>query len=193
MAAWGFNEGSGTTLGDSSGNGRTGTVTGATWTPGRYGQALNFDGNDFVSLGDLDLGGSFTVIAWIQTRSLFSNGCSSLVMKPLDYGFEICFGQLFSGVASGTNWSAYISRPLTSGDLNVWRHVAMTYDGTTLRLYFDGSPVASAAGAHTSNNTALLFGRWTPASEFWNGLIDEVRIYSRALTSPRSKLLSIRL
>ena len=78
VGAWGFNEGAGTALGDSSGNGRTGAVTGATWTTGRYGQALNFDGNDLVTLSDLDLTGSLTVMAWMQTRSLHASGCASL-------------------------------------------------------------------------------------------------------------------
>jgi hypothetical protein len=71
---------------------------------------------------------------------------------------------------------------MTSADLNTWKHVAMSYDGTTLRLYVGGVLVGSAAGAHTTTNNPLLFGRWTPASEYWNGLIDEVRLYSRVLS-----------
>jgi hypothetical protein len=183
VAAWGFNEGTGTSLSDSSGNGRTGTITGATWTTGRYGQALNFDGNDLVDLGDLDLPGSFTVMAWMQTRSLYSGTCGSLVMKALDYGFELCSGQLAGKVGTGSSsWTAAVVQPLTSADLNVWKHVGLTYDGTTLRFYVGGNLISSAAGAHATNNTALIFGRWTPATEYWNGLIDEVRIYNRVLT-----------
>ena len=135
-----------------------------------------------MNLGDLDLAGSFTLTAWMQTRSLFANGCAALVMKPRDYGFELCNSQLYAGVGTNSGFTAYVSQPLTSADLNVWKHVALTYDGTTMRFYIGGTLITSAAGAHASNNTALLFGRWTPASEFWNGLIDEVRIYSRALT-----------
>ena len=103
-------------------------------------------------------------------------------MKAFDYGFELCDGQLAAKVASGTEWSAEVLQTQTSTDLSVWKHMAMTYDGTTLRFYIGGTLINAAVGAHTTNNTALLFGRWTPASEFWNGLIDEVRIYSRALT-----------
>ena len=58
----------------------------------------------------------------------------------------------------------------------------MTYDGTTIRLYVEGVLVGSGTGTHGSNNNPLLFGRWTPAAEYWNGLIDEVRIYNRTLT-----------
>ena len=183
IAAWGFNEGTGTTLTDASGNGKTGTIAGATWATGRYGQALSFDGNDSVSLGDLDVPTAFTVMTWMQTRSLYASTCGSLVMKALDYGFEMCGGQLAAKVAAGaSSWTAAVSQTMTSADLNVWKHVAMTYDGTTLRFYVGGSLISSAAGAHASNNTALIFGRWTPAAEYWNGLIDEVRIYNRALT-----------
>jgi hypothetical protein len=183
VGAWGFNEGTGTTLEDSSGNGRTGAISNATWTTGQFGQALNFTGNGVVNLGDFDLTGPFTVMAWMQTRSLYAGTCGSLVMKALDYGFELCGSQLAAKIAAGgTNWSATVSQPFTTADLNVWKHVAMTYDGTTLRFYIGGALINSAAGAHTTNNNPLLFGRWNPASEYWNGLIDEVRIYSRALS-----------
>ena len=182
VAAWGFNEGTGSILGDSSGNGRTGTITGATWTAGKYGQALNFDGNDLVTLSDLDLTGPFTVMAWMQTRSVHTNDCASLVMKARDYGFEICQGRLYAAVGTSSGWTAYPSVALTSADLNVWKHVAMTYDGTTLRFYVGGTLVGSPTGAHTTNNNLLRFGRWSSNGEFWNGLIDEVRIYNRALS-----------
>jgi hypothetical protein len=182
VGAWGFDEGAGATLGDSTGNGGTGAVSGATWTAGKYGQALNFDGNDLVTLGDLDLTGPFTVMAWMQTRSVHAGGCASLVMKALDYGFEICQGRLYAGIGSGTSWTARPSVALTSADLNVWKHVALTYDGTTLRFYIGGALVRSKVGAHSSSNELLRFGRWNSNDEFWNGLIDEVRIYNRRLS-----------
>jgi hypothetical protein len=183
VGAWGFDEGAGATLGDSSGNGGTGAVSGATWTVGKYGQALNFDGsNDLVTLSDLDLNGPFTVMAWMQTRSRHANGCASLVMKARDYGFEICQGRLYAGIGSGTSWTARPSVALTSADLNVWKHVALTYDGTTLRFYIGGTLVRSKVGAHGSSNELLRFGRWNSNDEFWNGLIDEVRIYNRRLS-----------
>ena len=73
-------------------------------------------------------------------------------------------------------------QPLSTADLNVWMHLAMTYDGTTIRLYIDGVLVDSATGAHVSNNNPLRFGRWTPASEYWDGVVDEVRLYNRTLS-----------
>jgi regulation of enolase protein 1 (concanavalin A-like superfamily) len=182
LNAYGLNEGTGTTAGDDSGNGASGTLTGATWTAGRYGQAVSFDGSDVVTFGDRDLAGSFTVMGWLQTRTLYAGTCGSFIMKAYDYGFELCGGQLSASVGSGTSWTATVAQPLTTADLNVWKHVALTYDGAALRLYVDSALVNTATGAHGSNNSTLLFGRWTPASEYWDGLIDEVRLYSRNLT-----------
>ena len=86
VGAWVGNDGTGTTLTDSSGNGRNGTISGATWVAGRVGVALNFTGSGVADLGDLDLPGAFTVMAWMQTRSLYAGTCGSLVMKAFDYG-----------------------------------------------------------------------------------------------------------
>jgi hypothetical protein len=158
-------------------------MSGASWVAGRYGQALSLNGvSSVVAFGDVDLTGSFTVMGWMQTRQLYSNTCASFVMKAFDYGFEVCNGSLRARIGSGNGWSTYAIRPLTTADLNVWKHLAMTYDGTTVRMYIDGVLINSATGAHVSNNNPLLFGRWTPASEYWDGVVDEVRIYNRMLS-----------
>jgi regulation of enolase protein 1 (concanavalin A-like superfamily) len=182
VAAYGINAGSGATVTADAGGGPQGTLTGATWTTGKYGQGLSFATNGEVTFGDLDLPGSFTVMGWLQTRSLYTNTCGSFVMKAHDYGFEVCGGRLYAGVGANGVWTARVSQPLTSADLNVWKHAALTYDGTTLRMYVGGALVASAAGSHVTTNDPLLFGHWVPASEYWDGLVDEVRLYSRALT-----------
>jgi hypothetical protein len=182
VAAYALKAGTGSTVPADAGTGPQGTITAATWTTGKFGQALSFAGNGVVNFGDVDLAGSLTVMGWLQTRSLYTNTCGSFVMKARDYGFEICGGRLYASVGANGAWTARVSQALTTADLNVWKHVALTYDGTTARLYVGGVLVNSATGAHVSNSDPLLFGRWNPASEFWNGLIDEVRLYSRALT-----------
>src|SRR5262245_17212438 len=94
VAAFSLDEGTGSVAGNSSGTGPSGTITNATWTGGRFGQALAFSGNGEVNLGDVDFTGAFTVEGWFQTKSLYSGTCGSFVMKASDYGFEICNGQL---------------------------------------------------------------------------------------------------
>ena len=182
VGAYGLNEGTGSVVGNSSGTGPSGTITNATWTTGRFGQALSFTGNGEVNFGDVDFSGPFTVEGWLQTRSLYSGTCGSFVMKVRDYGFEICGGQLGGKVAANNAWTASAATTLTSADLNIWKHAAMTYDGTSVRLYINGSLVSTVAGAHTTTNNPLEFGHWSVGAEYWNGLIDEVRLYSRALT-----------
>ena len=68
--------------------------------------------------------------------------------------------------------------------LDTWAHVAATYDGATLRLYVDGSLVASVAatGAISTSTGALRIGGNVLWGEYFQGLIDEVRVYNRALT-----------
>jgi Concanavalin A-like lectin/glucanases superfamily len=68
--------------------------------------------------------------------------------------------------------------------LNAWRHLASTWDGRTLRLYVDGTQVASRSlsGRAVASGAPLQFGGNTVWREWFKGVIDEVRIYSRALT-----------
>src|SRR5206468_1976304 len=68
--------------------------------------------------------------------------------------------------------------------LNIWSHVAVTFDGATMRLYVNGAQVASqaAAGAIAASNGALRIGGNAVWGEYFRGLIDEVRIYNRPLS-----------
>ena len=84
VAAYGFNEGTGSTVADASGKGNNGTISGATWTAGgKYGGALSFDGvNDWVTVNDansLDLTGAMTLEAWVQPTAI--NGWETVILK----------------------------------------------------------------------------------------------------------------
>src|SRR3990167_283101 len=83
---WNFDEGSGATVADSSGNGNTGTLTnGPTWTTGKIGQALSFDGsNDYVDAGtgsSLNLASSLTVSAWIKPDTFGGGSYGRIIDK----------------------------------------------------------------------------------------------------------------
>ena len=182
IAAYALDETSGTTAADSSGNGHNGTLTnGPTWVAGKYGNALSFDGsNDYATIGDVDIPGTaFTLSLWIK-HAAAQSGWGSVVMKPLTYGFEASGNNLYFGVGNGSNWSAEPSLPM---DVGVWQHVAAVFTGSSLSLYKNGVQVGSAVGASlTNSNVPLLFGSWTGSAEFFNGQIDNVRLYDRALT-----------
>ena len=68
--------------------------------------------------------------------------------------------------------------------LNAWTHVALTYDGTTMQLYVNGVLAASQArtGSIQASSNPLWIGGNSPYGEYFQGLIDEIRIYNRALT-----------
>ena len=75
------------------------------------------------------------------------------------------------------------ARGVASLPLNTWTHLAVTYDGTTLRLYVNGSQVGSRAVASPllTSTGVLRFGGNSVWGEFFAGRIDEVRLYNRAL------------
>jgi hypothetical protein len=188
VGAWAFGEGTGTTTADASGNGNTGAISGATWTEGRYGTGLSFNGSTNVvqiaASASLTLGSTMTVSAWVQP-TVDQVSWRAIVQKQVDAFFlhassdgplRPAAGGIFGGIDN------YRSAP-SAIPINVWTHLAMTYDGTTLRLYVDGSEVASrlAGGAIQSTPNPLWIGNNSYGENFI-GLIDEVRVYNRALT-----------
>jgi hypothetical protein len=190
VAAYGFNETSGTNVLDSSGNNLTGVITGATrTTTARSGQALTFDGtNDWVTVNDaaaLDVTRT-TLEAWVRPTTL--SGWRTAIMK------ESAIGLAYALYAhdNAPRPSAYMNTggpdievQGTSGlPLNTWTHLAMTFDGTVMRLYVNGAQVntRNTTGNIIATGNALRIGGNALWGEYFAGQIDEVRIYNRALT-----------
>jgi glucose/arabinose dehydrogenase len=195
VASYSFNEGTGTTLIDRTGNGRTGTVSGATWTTqGKNGSALAFDGvNDWVTVADanaLDLTTGMTLEAWVYPTASGGGSWRNVLIK------ERPGGEVYNLYANAdTNVPVVYVRAAQTGTpldargtgalpLNAWTHLAATYDGTTLRLFVNGTQVGSRAvgGALVTSTGALRIGGNNLWGEFFAGRIDDVRIYNRALT-----------
>jgi glucose/arabinose dehydrogenase/PKD repeat protein len=189
VAAYGFDEASGTTTTDSSGTGNAGTISGATRTAdGRYGGALSFDGvNDRVTVphtASLALTTGMTLEAWVNPAAL--GGWRTVLLKERAgglsyalYGSDDAGGPTVYGRGTSELGTTGAS-PLT---LNAWTHLAGTYDGTTLRLYVNGTQVATRAlsGALASGTQPLSIGGNAIWGEWFQGRIDEVRVYNRAL------------
>ena len=189
-AALGFNEGAGASVGDVSDWGNNGTIGGATWTTaGRFGNALRFDGvDDMVTIPDadsLDLSTGMTLEAWVRPNGM--TGYDSVIMKEGAAGLAYAlYGQISAGRPT---FYALLSRLRgISGPTalvnNEWSHLTATFDGATLRLYVNGTQVAidGRSGAVAPTSGALRIGGTILSSEFYKGDLDEVRIYSRALT-----------
>jgi hypothetical protein len=192
VAAFGFDEISGTTVADASGLGQTGTVSGATRTAaGRYGGALSFDGvDDWVTIPDsvaLDLTTGMTIEAWVFPRS--SSGWRTAMLKEtadgLAYGLYAHNGAAGPAGYINTGGSDQGAAAAASLPLNSWTHVATTYDGATLRLFVNGTQVASraVAGSLRTSTSPLRIGGNAVWGEYFSGMLDEVRIYNRALST----------
>jgi chitodextrinase len=188
VAAYSFDAGSGNVVTDASGNDHTGSIVGATWVPGRYGTALSFDGAaSYVDLGSLGTfyRTGFTLEAWVQKQSNLRNDVAVVgTWTGADGGPMIWVDHLASHYQLTLNGG--LSNYLDSGRNPVagqWQHLAASFDGTTARFYINGIEVASravAAGAGNSNSWKI--GAYnSPAGGFFDGLIDDVRIYNRAL------------
>jgi uncharacterized repeat protein (TIGR03803 family) len=191
IAAYGFDEGVGSTAGDASGKGHAGAIKQAEWTSaGRYGRALDFDGyNDWVTIADaadLDIRDAITLEAWVNPRSLA--GWNTILMKESGNGLAYSlyandFYPLHPAGYVNVGGSDISVVDNTGLPLNAWSHVAMTYDGAMLRLYINGAEAGRRAltGRIIATNRDLRIGGNDVWGEFFNGRIDEVRLYNRAL------------
>ena len=194
VAAYGFNENSGTSATDASGNSNTGTISGATWTTqGKFGNALSFDGStNWVAVNDsnsLDLTAGMTLEAWVNPAALSggSSGWRTVILKQQtsDLVYAL-YGNTDQNRPSGY---VYVGGELdTAGTaqlpLNSWTHLATTYDGSALRLFVNGVQVSNRAvsGNIAQSSSPLRIGGNSVWGEYFSGLIDEVRVYNRALS-----------
>jgi hypothetical protein len=185
---WRFDENSGTTAANSAGDHNHCTIGGATWAPGIIGSALRFDGvDDYVSAGDAtSLYGStaLTIEAWVNP-DLIGGKYRVIAHISMTYYFQLYIGDgnLEAFFYQTTNQD-YL-RMSSTIPLNTWTHVAVTYDGSQVTLYKNGLPEAFAVtGSLPSRGNSLFIGSdgRDPDRPF-SGLIDEVRVYNRALTT----------
>jgi len=195
---WHFDEGSGTTTNDASGNNNTGTLYGgALWTTGKHAKAIDFDGlNDYVEVSDsdsLDITGNITLEAWIYPRSLIDR--QTIVCKynhtTLSSSYYLSLGGTlgtttylnkiyFALCTDGNQYYAMVSN--TNITTNTWTHVAATMNGTSMILYINGvrdKVRAFPPGAIYAGNASLRVGCYLPEAgyaRFFNGTLDEVRV-----------------
>jgi hypothetical protein len=202
---WLLNETGGLKAYDLSGNLNHGTLTnGPTWVPGRTGQALSFDGsNDYIAIPDspsVDIGGDRMAISlWFKANAVPGNGGSTpIVFKDATtnfvYQLNLCNydnvgAQLQFAVynTAETNFSR-ISTTSESFSTGIWYHVVgvLPGAGSYLLTYINGvdkSEWYSGAFSGTMKDSTLGLNIGTDyGSKFFNGIIDDVRIYRRALS-----------
>jgi hypothetical protein len=193
VLALGFNEAAGaTTTSDASGHGHTGAVREAQFVSGKFGNALSFDGvNDWVAVADsasLDLSSAMTMEAWVQPSVvagwqtvMLKEGAGTMAYEL--YGNnDVNRPAAYFTTAGGALRAATGTAKLAA---NTWTHIAATYDGTNMKLYVNGVLVRNVlrAGAILTTDGPLhIGGNEVWGGEWFSGLIDEVRIYNRALS-----------
>ena len=189
---WSFNEGAGNAVKDSSKNGNDGAITGAKWAKGVFGSALEFNGAiDYANMRNPGSGitaKAVSVEAWVQSTGYNVN--ANLVFAGpdgLDFGIWIQGGRFFAGIwnSEGAQYSAISPIGPTPG---LWYHVAMTCDfnaDKAIKFYINGILSCTSAATGTairSVHTTIDVGGRTPNASYFKGIIDEVKIYNRALS-----------
>ena len=177
---------------DKSGNGNNGTNYGATFDVGKINQALSFDGvNDYVEVSDaasLDITDKITVETWVKANTWDNPGAPYNVRNIIDkaehetgrsYGLYFFGGLLHFRINKNSNADASGALPL----LGEWNHIAGTYNGSEVKLYVNGAKVGekSYSGTILTNDKPLYIGAGVARQYWFSGLIDEVKIYNRAL------------
>ncbi|MEU4403034.1 LamG-like jellyroll fold domain-containing protein [Streptosporangium sp. NPDC023963] len=191
VAAYGMDEGTGTVIGDASGQGNTGAATAVTWaTAGKYGKALSFNGtSSWVTVPDassLRLSTATTLSAWVRPTTV--TNWRTIVLKEHLAGSGASYGLYASNGIAPSGWFQTNAEDVTRVDgpsalpVNTWNHVAVTYDGTTARLHVNGTQVSQTpvSGALHDDGGVLRIGGNSVWGEYFTGTLDEVRIYNRA-------------
>jgi hypothetical protein len=191
VGAYGFEEATGASAVDSSPAGNPGTINGPTRSAaGKFGSALTFDGvNDLVTVPDsnsLDLTTGVTLEAWVRPSTV--TGWRTALLKEQTNGLVYAiYANTDANRPSGHVFTTSEFDTLGAAQLaaNTWSHLAVTYDGVTLKLYVNGTLASSkaVAGSLFASTGALRIGGNNIWPEWFAGLIDEVRVYQRALTA----------
>jgi RHS repeat-associated protein len=191
-AAYGLDENTGTTARDGAMH-HDGSVEYPSWVEGKYGKAISFNGEktclNVPNAVDIQLSGSFTISASVKPANLTQWAPIFFKESESFYSYSLFFGAFEAGHVQGyvaekpwEQWAEVESPEKLVA--NTWATVGMTSDATTLRLYVNGKQVDTAsAKAVTESNGPLMIGCWKKEGQYFNGVIDNVRIYNRALSA----------
>ncbi len=211
VSAWSLDENTGTSLSDASGNGNIGTLEGnTTWVSGKIGTAVNFDGVDAAAqvphAASLDITKDITLALWFQATAP-GTGLAGLIGKHHTAGARsfALFLNYDTGLLEFSLSAADDTTQTLSGTTTIsygqWYHVAAVYRRATgtMQIFLNGAQDASlAAGSFdlASTNLPLTFGATLFAPDgsalryFFQGTIDEPRVYAAALSAAEAAVLA---
>lgn len=201
LGLWLFDENSGDVAADSSGNGNDGEIANAEWEDGVFGSALQFAGAGCVTVPHDDIlsieEGNLSITAWIM-QDESATGWSTIICKgPMaatteNYAVFTEAGAQYIcttlTMENGGRWyttTANDSVPIDSE----WHHFATTYDGNEVMYYLDGEIISTEpkSGDLVANEEALTIGCRSNDGTNWGGMLDEIALFSRALTEEEVK------
>ena len=207
LGHWSFDDATGTIAHDSSGNGYNGSlINNPVWTSGKLGVALSFNGtSQYIDIGSpsgLNLHSAMTASAWFYLNS--TSGAQTILFG--DYGggsplYNVTINQDGAGIVRGEYFGSgggssdyYVKTAAVSA--KAWHQVVMTRNSSgTISMYVDGvlSNAGTSGTAGSVNSAALTdFTIGRPGSyngQYFNGKIDDVRVYGRALSAPEVSTL----
>jgi len=188
---------------DDSSNSNTGTSSGMTqanlvqsdlsFTSGYSPYALDFDGaNDYIDCGNdssLSITSTITLSAWVKpTTAITSQNFPMFIAKGLNSDYML-FSNSSTGTARLRLGSSFLIDSTSTISTNVWTHIVGTYDGSNLKIYFNGSldNTVSQTGAIPSTSASLQIAAPQGGSEKFTGSMSNVSIWNAALTSSQVK------
>ena len=203
VAYWAFNEASGATATDASGNGHDGTLIGAPKrTLGRFGGALAFDGVDdkvVVPYHRALNPETFSICFWVNVAPGSSGYRAPVSGMDSDvnsgYNFYVNPDNIWEFRVGGGEWQHYVSGPEVR--FGEWEHITGVYTDGLFRFYVNGElskwAIMSTARLNINTRQELLIGAggndFATHSFYFKGMIDEVRIYNRALDTAEIALV----
>jgi len=195
VASWHFSEGSdGSNTADMSGNGNSGSLYGPVRVAGKSGNGLSFDGiNDYLAVPDLSsldiITSTITIEAWVYPTA---NGTSAVILSK-DSSYEIVLDNgVFKAAVETSAPGSWARGGSQTVPLNQWSHLVFVHNDTSWKFYRNGAEVESIApgGSQTGNITPSdrqlgIGGRDNGSGwdSFFAGIIDEVKVYNRALSA----------
>ena len=193
---WPMGEGGGTRVNDISGNGNHGVAnmvqgTSSGWTGGKYGRAVRFNGiSDKISVPNITLNGTvFSISAWVNLNTPTA-GCMIFGQGNSANGNPIVSIQMFSGTTfelanRNDSTSGLLSYPAFTYFVDRWYHIVWTCTLNESMLYVNGvliNTVGFSVNSGATINTSFIGVRQRGLNEsFFNGRIEQVRIYKRVL------------
>jgi len=195
IARWHLNEGTGNIAYDNIGD-NNGKINGASWTTGINGSALSFDGkNDYIQISNNNLNPTdkLTIVAWIKWNIKPSSGqhWANIIDKNGDNEWQLqhSYHNDKFEFAVKTEYARKYVQSTTKPENGKWYQIVGVYDGSHIKIYVNGKLEKSTTltGKIKVSNSDINIGRRTWKDRYFNGVIDEVSVYNKALTDEEIK------